>query len=416
MQRTSTRTTWFAVVTLALLVGCREATRPPSAGADRSRDPAPDLHRAAGEGADRTSATLAWHAIARDAIRARATDPVPANRPSQNAQLRAYAYFSLAQYDAVVAASHARRGASHASSQHSLHGAVAAASAAALSYFFPAEAPRVEAALEAQRVAVGSSHRAQKAFAAGEAVGRAVAARVIERARTDRFDAVWTGTVPVGPGLWFSSAIPPAPPLLPLQGEVRTFFLSSGSQFRPPPPPAFGSPAFLSALAEVRRISDTRTPEQVRIAQSWALPSISSLLDEIIAGLVEQHGLHERRAAHAFALAFMAGADANAACHDAKYFYWLIRPSQADPAITLSVGLPNHPSYPSNHSCIDGALDVVLSALFPDDAPRIHAVMVEGAISRIYGGIHYRFDTDVGLALGNAVGRVALTKGRRALE
>src|SRR2546423_21566 len=83
-----------------------------------------------------------------------------------------------------------------------------------------------------------------------------------DRAKTDNFFAPWSGTVPTGPGLWFSSANPPAPPIGALFGRARTFFLETGSQFRPPPPPAFGSPEFIAALAEVRQISDTRTRAQ----------------------------------------------------------------------------------------------------------------------------------------------------------
>src|SRR5881398_904607 len=51
---------------------------------------------------------------------------------------------------------------------------------------------------------------------------------------------------------------------------MRPFFLTSPDQFRPAPPPAFGSPDYLAALAEVRSISDTRTADQVNIALSWA--------------------------------------------------------------------------------------------------------------------------------------------------
>jgi hypothetical protein len=95
--------------------------------------------------------------------------------------------------------------------------------------------------------------------------------------------------------------------------------------------------------------------------------------------------------------------DAFIACHDAKYTYWLIRPSQADPGITLSVPLPNFPAYPSNHACITGASMAVLARLFPSDADRLNALADDAALSRVVGGIHYRFDGDVGLALGRRV-------------
>jgi len=111
-------------------------------------------------------------------------------------------------------------------------GAVAGASVALLSSIFPSGAPAFEAEALAEATAAGSA-RTQAAFADGLAAGRAVGGAVAASAKTDRFDAVWTGTVPTGPGFWFSSATPPAPPLLPLLGQMRPFFMHSGGQFRP---------------------------------------------------------------------------------------------------------------------------------------------------------------------------------------
>src|SRR5215208_7373122 len=99
----------------------------------------------------------------------------------------------------------------------------------------------------------------------------------------------------------------------------------------------------------------------------------------------------------------MAAFDALIACNDAKYTYWLLRPVQADPAIKLAIGLPNFPSYPSNHACISAAQAEVIAAYVPGERRRLTALADEAAISRVYGGIHYRFDADTGLALGRKV-------------
>ncbi len=183
--------------------------------------------------------------------------------------------------------------------------------------------------------------------------------------------------------------------------------LTTASQFRPPPPPAFGSPAFLAALAEVRQIADTRTAEQTAIAKFWALPGgyivAQAYNNQVATGLITEFHLDERRAAHALALLNMAVMDAFIACHDAKYTYWLLRPSMADPGIKPAIGLPNHPSYPSNHACVTGASMAVLGALFPSRADELWALAEEAGISRIYGGIHYRFDMDAGLTLARQV-------------
>lgn len=87
---------------------------------------------------------------------------------------------------------------------------------------------------------------------------------------------------------------------------------------------------------------------------------------------------------------------------------------QADPRITLAVAQPNHPSYPSGHSCQTGALEGVLVAAFPQERAAIRALAKEASESRIHGGLHYRFDAVAGLALGRAAARLALE--RRGLE
>ena len=236
----------LAMAVAALTIGCTgEVTNPRRVGLSANAV-------AVGE----ALASIRWNNIERDLL--------VKHQPSQNAALRQFAYLSLAQYNAVVAADGSEdneesEGPRHRSPHPSAQAAVAGASAAVLTYLYPDEQGFLDEQVHAQASGTGD-------VAAGEALGRAVGAQVIASARTDRFDAVWTGTVPVCPGCWHSNS-PGLPPLLPLMGEMRPFFMTTGHQFRPAPPPAFGSPEFLAALAEVRHISDTRTDEQVRIAK-----------------------------------------------------------------------------------------------------------------------------------------------------
>ena len=351
------------------------------------------------------TASVRWSAITRDFISAKPA----ATKPNPVAAFRAFAYVSLAQYRAVAAAEEQHGRPPHASPQ----GAVAAASTVVLSALFPADAAFFESQLRLQENEVAGSQKAQSAFAAGAIVGRVVGAEVVELARSDRFDAVWTGSVPTGPGYWSSDLNPPGPPQLPLLGEMRPFFMESGDQFRPAPPPAFGSPEFLAALDEVRRLSEGRTAEQLRIAQRWALTTgslVSGFWNEEASELIARYHLNERRAARALALVHMAAIDATIACYDAKYTYWLIRPYRADPAITTPVGRPNHPSYPSSHGCSSGAAAYVLAALFPADADQLVAMADEAAESRLYAGIHYRFDKDAALGIARQVAALALQR------
>jgi membrane-associated phospholipid phosphatase len=215
------------------------------------------------------------------------------------------------------------------------------------------------------------------------------------------------GHPPIGPGYWVWNGGPIA------RGNLgaRPFFLTSGDELRPPPPPAFGSAEYLAALAEVRQISDTRTPEQLAIAQYWNTnqsPNSDAAINGIARELIVAHHRSDRQAARIFFLMHAAAFDALIGCFDAKYTYWFIRPPQADPAITLPIGLPPHPSYPSAHSCASGAFTTVLAHAFPSERRRLAEVAQEASLSRLYAGIHYRFDMEAGLALGRKVARKAL--------
>jgi len=135
--------------------------------------------------------------------------------------------------------------------------------------------------------------------------------------------------------------------------------------------------------------------------------SISGFWNVIATGWIEESGLREREATHVFALLNAAMMDAAIGCWDAKLTYWFIRPPQADPAIRLipAIGLPNHPSYPSAHSCFSGAAVGILSEFFPTKTGSLNAMVDQAGLARIYAGIHYRFDVDVGQQLGRQVAR-----------
>jgi membrane-associated phospholipid phosphatase len=195
---------------------------------------------------------------------------------------------------------------------------------------------------------------------------------------------------------------------------MTRWFLASANQFRPASPPAFGSPEFAAALAEIRHISDTRTDQQIEIATTWALnPGTATppgFWLEQASKEVAAHNLSERAATHVFALVSSTMEDALIACWDGKLTYWLIRPWNADAGITTlaSVGEPNHPSYPSGHSCVSSSAAEVLSTFFPERRTDLSAMVIEAGLSRMYAGIHYRFDIDAGQKLGRSVALFAI--------
>jgi hypothetical protein len=340
--------------------------------------------------------TVAWNEISRELVMKDSTGAGPA--------IRVYTLVSVAQYNAVIAAEAAHAG----SGAPSVPAAVAGASAAVLTYLYPDEAEFLEgkvAELDPRR----ASHETGENFASGEEIGRAVAAQVIEYAKGDLFLAPFTGTVPVCPGCWLPSSMPPAGGAL---GQAKTYFLESGGQFRPPPPPVFGSADFVANLAELREIAQTRTAEQDSIAKFWAFPTGTVTpqghWNERTSQLILDNGLGERSAAHALALMNIAVYDVIIASQEAKFTYWVIRPNQADSAITPAIGVPNNPSYPANLAATASAAATVLGALFPEKRPRLDAAAKEAALSRIFSGIHYRFDTTAGARLGRRVGRYVL--------
>jgi len=346
-----------------------------------------------------------WEALATTRWNERASGLL-ALRPPGNGQAaanRIFSYLSIAQYRAVLAAESGKDRGTHPS----VGAAVGAASAVVLSWFFPNDATSLEDQLDGDLLAPSWPGGAQEDPVSGVAIGRTVGAAVVAQAASDNYLVVPVGSPPVGPEFWVSSG---APIVRSVHG-ARPFFLSSADQLRPPPPPAFGSAAFLAGLAEVRTISATRTAEQTAIALFWNFntgPFTAGALNRTAVELIRKYRRTEREAARILAYANAAAFDAHIACWDAKVAYWFLRPSQADPAITLAIALPNHPSYPSGHSCLTGAMMTVLAEEFPGDRARMEEIVELAGLSRIYGGIHYRFDVDAGREIGRGAAAVAL--------
>ena len=81
-------------------------------------------------------------------------------------------------------------------------------------------------------------------------------------------------------------------------------------------------------------------------------------------------------------------------------------------ARVAAVGKPNHPSYPSGHSCISSSAAAVLTTFFPEQRRELGAMVTEAGLSRMYGGIHYGFDIEAGQQLGRSVARFTMRADR----
>jgi membrane-associated phospholipid phosphatase len=373
----------IALTILLCVAACSDAPTTPTA-------PVPGSVQSSAAKYWEVGSSVGWNRTARDLIAARGGG-------TPNTQARTLVYLSLAQYDAIVAAEDTKDRGDHASPA----AAAAAASLVVLESFFPLDVPFLRATFLAQKASPPWPGEQHDSFAAGEAVGRSIGAAVLAYAATDRVGLTVPPPNPGGPGNWTGTNS--------LRGfyGARTFALTSGDQFRPGPPPAFHSPEFDAALAQVRAFSDDPTPAHLAIARFWA-PNGPGYMNAVAAEMAVAHHRSERDAARILALANMAGFDVLNACFDAKFAYYLIRPSQVDPLIALPVGLPNHPSYPSGHSCITSAYATVLANAFPDERDRLDAMVEEAGWARIYAGLHYRFDVVAGRELGRRVGEWVL--------
>ncbi|MES2524701.1 MAG: vanadium-dependent haloperoxidase [Gemmatimonadota bacterium] len=396
MRRTngSRRGYWlFTAAALLTVAGCRDA--PTTVQSPDAFDGAAASARSE-NAATREVSSVRWNREALRLFRARPTNPGRSN-----------AYLALAQYRAVLAASNAR----HGQVRPSLAGAAAGASVVVLKQFYPLDGASIDAALAVQRALPPQAEERNMDFAAGEAIGRTIGAAVLAYAAGDNFGLTSPGNPPGTPNTWTSNGTAI------VRGGLgaRPFFLLSGNEINSPPPPAYGSPEFLSALAEVRAMALGRTPEQTAITFKW-LPFSGPLLNELADELIIQYNRNELEAARILAYANTAAFDAIIACFSTKFQYWYIRPHQADPSIPLipGVGVPNHPSYPSGHSCEAGAFHGVLIDAFPSERARLELMAEEGKLSRMYGVYHYRFDVDAAGVIGRSAARLALS--RRGLE
>jgi membrane-associated phospholipid phosphatase len=303
------------------------------------------------------------------------------------------------------------------------HSAAAGAASAVLAHLFPKDAHSFadKANMAAQsRLWAGVQYPSD--VDAGLELGRAVAVRVIERARTDGADSQWNGTVPSGPGIWTGD------PLLPGMGKWKTWVLSSASELRPGPPPAADSPERAAEIAEVKNYArdvnpfselffwpedpaGRPAPGSVPVSSNQIVFHYAPLLHllwlpELHRKLMEYRlDTNPPRAARAYALVSVAGYDATVASWEAKYFYWTARPNQFDPTIKTIIPTYPIPDYPSGHAATGGAMWATLAYLFSRDAQVFNSRAEENAASRMYAGIHFRSACDSGLALGRAVAK-----------
>jgi len=249
----------------------------------------------------------------------------------------------------------------------------------------------------------------------------------------------------------------PTPPgymdgIEPHWNKIRTFVLDSSDQFVPPPPTAFDiekdSP-FYQEVMEVYEVVNNADDEEKEIASFWDCnPYVLNVTGHVMhatkkitpgghwVGIV---GVACRTAEadlmkslEAYALTTIALADGFISCWDEKYRSNLTRPETVinehyDQDWVPILQTPPFPEYTSGHSVISRAAAVALTSVFGEDFAYKDDVEVqyglpirsfssfyhaseEAAVSRLYGGIHYRPAIDYGVEQGQHVGEFILSR------
>lgn len=248
----------------------------------------------------------------------------------------------------------------------------------------------------------------------------------------------------------------PTPPsymdgLEPHWNKIRPFVIDSAAQFKPIPPPPYSmdkNSLFYKELKEVYDISNEITTkgdesEEVAIAQFWDCnPYVSVSRGHLMFATKKitpgAHWIGITKIAcrksnfdfddtvYAYTKTSVAIADAFISCWDEKYRSNLIRPETLinqhfDDAWKPVLQTPPFPEYVSGHSVASGAAAVALTDIFgenyefEDDTElpyglpirkfeSFNAAADEAAISRMYGGIHYRAAVEVGVKQGRDLG------------
>lgn len=360
---------------------------------------------------------------------------------------RAYAYVAAAQYDALVAAWHYKKlynrpapykvdaginvlvPKSDLSSYPSEDAVVVGASVEMLKLLFPGDQDFIQQKAEEHKkskLIAGANVRSD--MEAGEALGKAVSQKFVTRARGDRAGVaagnrnLWTqleddskarGEIP-----WYSLEIPQRPPMLPLFGKVKSFLFDSLTciALRPGPPPSVNSEQMRKETEEIYQMVQNTTRERTAIVHKWA-DGVGTYTppghwNAIAAEDFIKKNFSEVRWARNMALLNMSLMDAAIVCWDAKNYYFNPRPTQLNPAIKTLTGIPNFPAYVSGHSTFSGAAATILAHLNPEKAIAYNAMAQEASLSRMYGGIHYRTDCEVGILVGKSVGNYAIQRAR----
>jgi hypothetical protein len=317
----------------------------------------------------------------------------------------------------------------------SAEAAVASATRTALVKLMPAFQQVIDADYQTLLKAVPEG----PAKTAGVALGEQAANAIVTMCADDGAMAPDAYRPHAAPGVY----VPTVTPATPHWGKRRPWVMPRGDHFRPGPPPALTSATWARDYNEIKAVggrnSTQRTPEQTAIAKFWEATA-PAVYWPVARSVAAMPGRDVTDNARLFALAAMAMDDALIAVFEAKYAYNLWRPVTAirngdldgndttdrDAGWTPFISTPMHPEYPCAHCIVSSSLGAVLAAEIgagptptlssasptADGAVRtwttVDDFVKEVAVARIYDGVHYRYSTEVGSAMGKKIGELVV--------
>jgi len=411
-------------IALALTAAALFALGGATASAKQAPAGAPDTHVAY------------WDSVGSQAFTAAALTPAEGHT--------IFAYVAIAVYDSVMAIEAGYEPFAvdaDAPAGASAQAAVAAAAHRILENYLPGqELTIIDPAYTASLATIPDGPGKTSGMALGEAVANLL---IAERSDDGFRDPTYTYTAPNPPipGVWLPTA--PTTPIGVYLGHMRPFALTSADQFRPNGPPALDSKQWAEDYNEVKEIgsstSTTRTAEQTEAARFWAQAPVQQARGSF-RKFVTDHELDVADASRFMAMMSVTYADGLIACFDAKYLYTFWRPITAiragdtdgnaatvgDPTWSpLLPATPNHPEYPSAHSCITPAAGIVIARFLQSQDIDFTIPSLGGGIAdrhfdtpgeleydvanaRVWGGIHFRSAVDDGAQIAKRTAEYVL--------
>ena len=390
--------------------------------------------------AAQTQAIATWNVIALQTTAAAPLDPPR--------EARAMAMVSAAVFDAVnsITNEHTPYAVKLTATRNaSIEAAIATAAHGVLSALYPAATKSLDSARDSALARIPAGRARDE----GVVAGKGAAAAIVEKRAKDRALDAATYTPGSGKGVWVPTGPGFTAAMEPGWGRVVPFFMDSGSQFRPAPPPAVGSDAYVRDYLEVMDIgasnSTRRSTIQSEVGHFWVLPA-AQLWNQLVRQLTVARNLDPATAARAYLLLNLVGADALIAAWEAKFHYNQWRPITAirspgddgsastriDTTWSPMITTPPFPDYPAGHTTYAGAAERVLTEIFgakPGDLSitsptagvshhyqSFRDVAEEVSNARIWGGVHWRTSCVAGLTLGRAIADLALSRAPKRLN